>query len=128
MQLLIGKHINFYIIVHIFVIDDIIIYTHLTGKQRVLILSTCPIKVGLNPTDFLHHNQIFDVISEKCDCDVKHLIMMQKARGLLAHFDWTRGQENCKIMLLSNNNRLFQTRLMDSPLRALPIQLLIFLY
>ena len=42
----------------------------------------------------LHHNQMFDVIIEKSDCDVNDLIMMQKARGLLAHLNWACGQGN----------------------------------
>ena len=29
----------------------------------------------------LHHNQIFDIIIEKSDYDIKNLIMMHKSRG-----------------------------------------------
>ena len=31
------------------------------------------------------------------DYDVKFLIVMEKARGLLAHFDWTCGQGKCEF-------------------------------
>ena len=47
---------------------------------------------GAKATSFLHHNQTFHVIIEKSDCDIKNLIIMQKALGLLAHFNWTSGQ------------------------------------
>ena len=33
-------------------------------------------------SNFLHHNQMFDVIIKKICYDIKYLIMMQKARGL----------------------------------------------
>ena len=59
--------------------------------------STCPVSVGLKPPGFPHHNQIFDVTIEKCDCDIKNLIMMPKAGWLFAHFNWTCGQENCYL-------------------------------
>ena len=31
---------------------------------------------------------------KKRDCDIKHLIMMRKARGLFTHFNGTCGQGN----------------------------------
>ena len=43
-------------------------------------------------TAFLHHNQIFDVIIKKSDCDVNYLIMMQKGLWAYAHLNWTCGQ------------------------------------
>ena len=39
--------------------------------KPVFTLSTCPVCVGLKPTGFLHHNQIFDVITEKSDYNIK---------------------------------------------------------
>ena len=47
-------------------------------------MSKCKIKAGQKPTDFLHHNYIFDVIIEKSGYDINYLIMMQKVRGFLA--------------------------------------------
>ena len=47
-------------------------------------LSTRPILHGQKATSFLHRNQIFDVIVEKSDYDIKNLIVIHKARGLLA--------------------------------------------
>ena len=66
--------------------------------QFTVALSICPIKMGLKPTGFLHHNQIFDVMIEKNDCDIKYLNMTQKASKLLAHFNLTAsGQGNCLL-------------------------------
>ena len=59
-------------------------------------LSLCPNKAGQQPTNFLHHNQIFDVIIEKKGHDIKYLIMTQKVHGLLAHSNWTYGQGKCR--------------------------------
>ena len=44
------------------------------------------------PMGFLHHNQLIDVTITFLNYDIKNLIMMQKALGLLAHFSWTCGQ------------------------------------
>ena len=47
---------------------------------------------------FLHHNQIFDVISTFFDHDFKKLFMMQKLRkpvGPWSHFKLTYGQGFC---------------------------------
>ena len=52
--------------------------------SKVHTLSTCPFWVGQKPTHFLHHNQNFNVIIEKRDCDVKNLIMAKKPRALFA--------------------------------------------
>ena len=53
-------------------------------------------------TTLLHHNQIFEVTIEKTDYDIKNLIVMQKARGLLALLTWTCGQSN-RLYLFRNN-------------------------
>ena len=58
-------------------------------------VSTCPIKVAQKTTCFLHHNEIIDVIITFLNYDIKNLIMMEKAPGLLALFYWTCGQGNC---------------------------------
>ena len=34
--------------------------------------------------ELLHHDQVFDVIIEKSDYDIKNVIMMRKAHGFLA--------------------------------------------
>ena len=43
---------------------------------------TCSVSASLKFTDFQHLNQIFDVIIEKRDYDIKNSIVMQRARGL----------------------------------------------
>ena len=37
------------------------------------------------PGEFLHHNSIFDVATEKSDYGAQNSVMMQKACGVLAH-------------------------------------------
>ena len=38
--------------------------------------------MGQKPVGFLHYNQIFDVIIEKSDYDIKNVIVMPQAPGL----------------------------------------------
>ena len=49
--------------------------------NKVITLSTCPIKEGQTPLGVLHHNQIFDEIITFFNHDIKNLIMMEEARG-----------------------------------------------
>ena len=51
---------------------------------------------GQKPSGFLRHIQIFEVIIEKSDFDIKYLIKLPKVRGILTHLNWTCGQQdNC---------------------------------
>ena len=46
--------------------------------------------------DFPHHNYFLAVKIKASDYyDIKNLIMMQKACGLLTPLNWTRGQGKC---------------------------------
>ena len=58
-------------------------YIYPVHMSNTFALSTCPVLVGQKLTGFLHRNQNFDA---------KNLIMMPKARRLLAQMYWTCGQ------------------------------------
>ena len=47
------------------------------------------IKASQKPIGFLHHNQIFDVIFEKNDYDIKTLMGFQQTRRLFVRLNWT---------------------------------------
>ena len=47
------------------------------------------IQVDQKPMGFLRHNQITDVTITSFTYDIKNLIMMEKADGLLVHFNST---------------------------------------
>ena len=55
------------------------------SAAATLVLSTIPALAGRKLTGFLHHNQIFKVITEEIDYDVKYLMMKQKGSRLPAH-------------------------------------------
>ena len=50
--------------------------------------------MGPNLTDFLHHDQTFDVTIEKRDYDIKNSIVMHKAREHKAYLNWTLDRVN----------------------------------
>ena len=58
-------------------------------------LSGSLVTITITLTGFLRHNQIFEVIIEKSDCEIKYLIVIPKARWFLAIVNWTCGQGNC---------------------------------
>ena len=54
------------------------------ANQKVRVLYIHPVHMSsCNGFEFLHHDQLFDVIIKASDYDVKNLIMMQKVYGLL---------------------------------------------
>ena len=50
----------------------------------------------------MHHNHFFDFVFEKCYYDITNLTVMRKSRGLLAHLNWTCGQGQAHLFLLTN--------------------------
>ena len=49
--------------------------------SKTIVLFTCLVHVGPKPTGFLHHNQIFDVVIEKNEYDIKNFIVQRKSAG-----------------------------------------------